>query len=44
VALLLLMVPVVGLSITLSRAVRRRYNPAVSRRFLTTVLTFGAPR
>jgi putative peptide zinc metalloprotease protein len=43
-ALLALAVPVVGLTITLSRAVLRSSDPDVTRRLAKAVLTFGAPR
>jgi putative peptide zinc metalloprotease protein len=43
-ALLALAVPVVGLTVTLVRAVRRLFDPELSRRIGKAVLTYGAPR
>jgi putative peptide zinc metalloprotease protein len=43
-ALVVLAIPIVGLSAAVSRAVRRRGDPIVRRRIATAVLTFGAPR
>lgn len=44
VSLLALAVPVIGLTITVVRAVRRGADPEVTRRIAKAVLTFGAPR
>jgi len=43
-ALLVLAIPIVGLSAAVSRPLRRRCDPIVRRRIATAVLTFGAPR
>jgi putative peptide zinc metalloprotease protein len=44
VSLLALAIPVIGLTITVIRAVRRGADPEVTRRIAKAVLTFGAPR
>lgn len=43
-SLLALAIPVVGLTITVVRAVRRCSDPVATRRIAKAVLTFGAPR
>ncbi len=43
-SLLVLAIPVVGLAITLFRAIRRCLDPEVTRRIAKAVLTFGTPR
>lgn len=43
-SLLVLAVPVVGLTIALVRACRRSVDSVVTRRIARAVLTFGAPR
>ena len=43
-SLLALAIPVVGLTATVVRAIRRRSDPVVTRRIAKAVLTFGAPR
>ena len=44
VSLLLLAIPVIGLTVTVVNAARRCSDPDVTRRIAKAVLTFGAPR
>ncbi len=44
VSLLVLAIPMIGLTVAVSHAVRRGADPDVTRRIAKAVLTFGAPR